>query len=137
MPDMKPSGRSGPRARQLLLHLAAERPPAPFQKVLIANRGEIALRIAQAAGVSATTAAAAVTPFAATLDIRTTAVFAPPADEHALHRQYCDEAVALARSGIEGYLDGDGLVATAVRAGCDCVHPGYGFLSESAHFARK
>ena len=89
-----------------------------IQSLLIANRGEIAIRIARAA---------------ADLGIRSVAVFSED-DATALHRQRADAAVTLKGVGPRAYLDGEALVAAALAAGCDAVHPGYGFLSESAVF---
>ncbi|CAN5223469.1 pyruvate carboxylase [soil metagenome] len=89
--------------------------------VLIANRGEISTRIARAAGE---------------LGIRSVAIFA--ADEaQALHRRSADTAVELGQAGVAAYLDIDRIVAVALEAGCTMVHPGYGFLSEQADFARR
>ncbi|TMQ04610.1 MAG: carbamoyl-phosphate synthase large subunit, partial [Deltaproteobacteria bacterium] len=89
-------------------------------KLLIANRGEVAVRIAQAA---------------AELGIATVAVHADD-DAHALHVRRADRAVALGGAGPAAYLDAARLVAIARDTGCDAVHPGYGFLAESAGFAR-
>jgi len=92
----------------------------PFQKILIANRGEIALRIARAA---------------AELGIATVA--AAPADDRAsAHFVTADEAHELPGQGAAAYLSIDAMLEVAERAGCDAIHPGYGFLSESAAFAR-
>lgn len=89
-------------------------------KLLIANRGEIAIRIARAA---------------AELDIATLAVY--PADDAAsLHVKACDEAVELPGVGAAAYLDGAAILKRAKAHGCDTLHPGYGFLSENAAFAR-
>ena len=88
--------------------------------LLVANRGEIAIRIARAA---------------AGLSIRTVAIFAED-DATSLHTRVADEAVALAGSGAQAYLDIDAIIAAAVDAGCDAIHPGYGFLAERADFAR-
>ncbi|MES1940007.1 protein containing carbamoyl phosphate synthetase, large subunit [Salinisphaera sp. T5B8] len=90
-------------------------------KLLIANRGEIAVRIARAA---------------ADLNIATVAVH-PADDERALHTRVADQAVALAGRGAAAYLDGEQLVKVALETGCDVVHPGYGFLSESREFAER
>jgi len=88
--------------------------------LLVANRGEIAVRVIRAA---------------AELGMRTVAVHSTD-DATALHVRQADDAFALDASGPAAYLDVDGLVAAAVRAGCDSIHPGYGFLSENAAFAR-
>ncbi len=96
-------------------------------RVLIANRGEIAIRIAKAA---------------AALGLESVAVFAP-ADAQSLHPRYATQARQIGgRAGADGnpvaaYLDGAALVEAALATGCDRVHPGYGFLSESAAFAES
>ena len=91
-----------------------------MKRLLIANRGEIAIRIARAA---------------AELGLQTVAVHAPE-DEHSLHRQSADVSVALPGRGAAAYLDIDALIAVAQAQGCDAVHPGYGFLSERSDFAQ-
>ncbi|HEX4417032.1 MAG TPA: carboxyl transferase domain-containing protein [Kofleriaceae bacterium] len=91
-----------------------------LHKLLIANRGEVAIRVAQAA---------------AELGIATVAVYSDD-DAQALHVRRAGEAVAIGRPGPAAYLDGDRLIAIARDTGCDAVHPGYGFLSEHAGFAR-
>ncbi len=92
-----------------------------FSKILIANRGEIAVRIARAcAGMS----------------IKSVAVYSD-ADRSALHVRACDEAYYIGPSpAAESYLKHDRIIEVARKAGCEAIHPGYGFLSESAAFAR-
>jgi acetyl/propionyl-CoA carboxylase alpha subunit/acetyl-CoA carboxylase carboxyltransferase component len=90
-----------------------------MQRILIANRGEIALRIARAA---------------ADLGVACVAVHSAD-DAGAPHLRAAAESVALAGSGPAAYLDIAQLVAVARATGCDAVHPGYGFLSERADFA--
>jgi len=91
----------------------------PLSKLLIANRGEIAIRIARAA---------------AELGIATVAVY-PQDDAASLHVRLADEAVLLPGRGPAAYLDAEAVIAAGLANGCDAVHPGYGFLSESAEFA--
>ncbi|MDB5483423.1 MAG: carbamoyl-phosphate synthase large subunit [Caulobacteraceae bacterium] len=91
-----------------------------FTNLLIANRGEIAIRIARAA---------------ADLGLGCTAIYSTD-DERSLHVKAADRAVALGASGARAYLDIAGVIAAAKAARCDAIHPGYGFLSESAAFAR-
>ena len=92
---------------------------SPLKRLLIVNRGEIAIRIARAA---------------AELGIETVAIHASD-DEHALHLRHADRKVALQGRGVAAYMDIESLTRIAVDEGCDAVHPGYGFLSESARFA--
>ncbi len=92
----------------------------PIRRLLIANRGEIAIRIARAA---------------AEMGIATVAVFAED-DARSLHVRRADEALPLQGSGPAAYLDAGRIIAVARDAGCDAIHPGYGFLSEDAGFAR-
>jgi 3-methylcrotonyl-CoA carboxylase alpha subunit len=91
-----------------------------FKSVLIANRGEIAVRIARTAK---------------RLGLRVIAVYSQ-ADADALHVRVADEAYAIGPAPArESYLVADRLIETAVLARADCIHPGYGFLSENAAFA--
>ena len=90
-----------------------------LKKILVANRGEIALRILRAAQ---------------DMGIATVAVYARD-DAESPHHTLANEAVALQASGPAAYLDVAALVEIARRTGCDAVHPGYGFLSERADFA--
>jgi len=92
-----------------------------FKSVLIANRGEIACRIARTA---------------ARLGLRTIAVYSD-ADASALHVRFCDEAQAIGPApAVESYLVIDKLITAAQAARADCIHPGYGFLAENADFAQ-
>jgi 3-methylcrotonyl-CoA carboxylase alpha subunit len=91
-----------------------------FRSVLIANRGEIACRVARTAK---------------RMGLRTIAVYSA-ADAHALHTRLCDEAYLLGPADArESYLSIERLVEVAKRARAECIHPGYGFLSENADFA--
>ena len=90
-----------------------------ISKLLIANRGEIAIRIARTAS---------------DLGIETVGVYAED-DAQSLHTRHADEAVSLEAVGVPAYLDGAKVVEIARATGCDAVHPGYGFLSEIADFA--
>src|SRR5712692_111051 len=89
--------------------------------LLIANRAEIAIRIMRAA---------------AELGIRTVAIFSED-DARSLHIRKADAAFPLSRRGSAAYLDIDQIIGLAENAGCDAIHPGYGFLSENAGFARR
>ena len=92
----------------------------PFRKVLIANRGEIAVRVARTCRV---------------MGIPTVGVFSE-ADRGALHARECDEAVAIGPpEAARSYLSFDALIDAARRTGADAIHPGYGFLSQNGGFA--
>ena len=91
-----------------------------FEKILIANRGEIAVRIIRACKE---------------LNIRTVAVYSE-ADTNSMHAQLADEAICIGKAAAsESYLRIDRLISAAEIADVDAIHPGYGFLSENAHFA--
>src|SRR5690242_7921379 len=95
-----------------------------FKRVLIANRGEIAIRIARAA---------------ASLGVESVTVFTP-ADAQSLHTKLADTAREIGKAGadpLRAYLDIEAVIAAAKESGADCVHPGYGFLSENANFAER
>jgi len=92
-----------------------------ISKILIANRGEIAIRIAQAC---------------AELGIESIALYAED-DDQALHRHKADSAIALNGRGVKAYLDIQQIIDIAKNNNCDAVHPGYGFLSENAQFSQQ
>ena len=92
-----------------------------MKKILIANRGEIALRVMRTAR---------------RMGIKTVAVYSE-ADRHAPHVRFADEAILLGPPpSNQSYLLGDKIIKKALELGVDGIHPGYGFLSENAHFAR-
>ena len=91
-----------------------------LRKILIANRGEIAVRIIRAC---------------AEMGIRSVAVYSD-ADRFALHVKKADESYCIGSEPLAGYLNVYGLVDLAAATGCDAIHPGYGFLSENAQFAK-
>jgi pyruvate carboxylase len=92
-----------------------------FRKLLIANRGEIAIRIARAA---------------ADAGIATVAIY-PADDALSLHVRAADKACEISGRGARAYLDIESVVSAAKSTGCDALHPGYGFLSENAVLARR
>src|SRR5579859_4503782 len=96
-------------------------PDTGHWSLLVANRGEIAIRVMRAA---------------AELGIRTVAVYSED-DADALHTRQADEARPLRGAGVPAYLDAEQILAVATEAGCDAIHPGYGFLSENVAFGRR
>ena len=112
------------RAKIITAEQPAESPAAPktFQKLLVANRSEIAIRVFRAA---------------TELGLRTVAVYAQE-DRFCVHRFKADEAylVGQGKGPVGAYLDIESIVALAKASGADLIHPGYGFLSENAAFAR-
>src|SRR6187549_1398514 len=94
----------------------------PFRKLLVANRGEIAIRVFRTSHE---------------LGIRTVAIYSHE-DRYALHRFKADEAYPVGRPGepLRAYLDIDGIIAVAKRHEIDAIHPGYGFLSENPALAQ-
>src|SRR3954465_2754146 len=93
-----------------------------FAKVLVANRGEIAVRAFRAAYE---------------LGAQTVAIY-PYEDRNAVHRIKADEAYQIGERGhpVRAYLDVESIVSTAVRCGADAIYPGYGFLSENPELAQ-
>lgn len=93
-----------------------------MKKILIANRGEIAIRVMKTARK---------------MGIQTVAVYSE-ADREALHVRYADEAVCIGKApSSESYLVQDRIIEVAKKMGADAIHPGYGFLSENSTFAKK
>jgi acetyl/propionyl-CoA carboxylase alpha subunit/acetyl-CoA carboxylase carboxyltransferase component len=109
--------------RNVIANDKGEDQVAPFKRVLIANRGEIAIRIARAAD---------------SFGIETVGVHSQ-ADALGLHTRVVAESRPIGAGGdpVRAYLDIDALIEVARATACDCVHPGYGFLSENAEFARR
>lgn len=99
----------------------------PLKRVLIANRGEIAIRIAKAASA---------------LNMASVGVYAP-VDALSLHTRFTTESKVIdgqnekTTDPVSSYLDAEALIRIAKASACDCIHPGYGFLSENAEFAKQ
>src|SRR6195952_267252 len=93
----------------------------PFQKLLIANRGEIAIRLARAASEAG----------------RASVAIYPADDSLSLHVRAADASHEIPGRGARAYLDIEAVIAAAKATGCDALHPGYGFLSENALLARR
>jgi len=91
-----------------------------FKRILIANRGECAIRIIRACNE---------------LGIESVAIYSEP-DSHALHVKKADQAVLIGPDPVKSYLNIHRILDIAIKTKCDAIHPGYGFLSENADFAR-
>src|ERR1700689_2985848 len=91
-----------------------------FERLLIANRGEIAIRIARTA---------------ADLNIASVMIYSQD-DAASLHVRAGDEALPLSGTGPSAYMDGPQILGLALESGCEAIHPGYGFLSENSAVAR-
>ena len=98
-------------------------PTRPFRKLLVANRGEIAIRVLRAASE---------------LDLRTVAIYTHE-DRYSLHRYKADESYQIGAPDdpLKPYLDVEGILACAKSCGAEAIHPGYGFLSESLELATR
>ena len=100
----------------------AENQTHKMNKILVANRGEIAIRVMRTCRE---------------MGIKTVAVFSE-ADRNAMHVKYADEAVCIgAAASKDSYLRGDKIIDVCKQLGVDGIHPGYGFLSENAEFAKS
>ena len=92
-----------------------------LNRVLVSNRGEIAIRIAKAA---------------TSLGMESVSVY-PQIDAHALHPRYTTHTTEIPGEAVDAYLNVDTMMEIAQSFNCDCIHPGYGFLSENAEFAER
>ena len=92
-----------------------------INKILIANRGEIAIRISRAASE---------------LGIQTVSIYSDE-DSESLHTRVSDESFSLNQSGVPAYLNIEKIIELAQQSNCDAIHPGYGFLAENSEFAQK
>lgn len=113
------------RQPQSVHHIRANSSIMQMKKILVANRGEIPIRIFRTAHE---------------LSLHTVAVFSYE-DRLSMHRQKADEAYAIGKRGeftpVGAYLAGDEIIKIALQHGVNMIHPGYGFLSENADFAQK
>ncbi|PCI43150.1 MAG: acetyl-CoA carboxylase biotin carboxylase subunit [Proteobacteria bacterium] len=91
-----------------------------FKRILIANRGECAIRVIRACNE---------------LGIESVAIYSEP-DSHALHVKKADQAILIGPDPVKSYLNIHRIVDIAIKTGCDAIHPGYGFLSENSEFAQ-
>ena len=110
---------SNPQASAIHSH-SAEMPP-PFKNILVANRGEIAIRVFQAARLLGV-------PWVS-------AIYTTGEEDHP-HVLQADHRICIGSSGVQSYLDIASVVRAAVSVGADAIHPGYGFLSENPDFAK-
>ena len=92
-----------------------------FSKILIANRGEIAVRIIRACN---------------DLHIKSVAIYSR-VDKESMHVKMASESHEVSQDPLKAYLDGDAIIDIALSCGAEAIHPGYGFLSENAEFAKK
>src|SRR5690242_20483568 len=119
---MVPRRRFSPREVMPFMPEQGPPTPNPMRKLLIANRSEIAIRVFRTAHE---------------LGIRTVAIYSYE-DRYALHRFKADEAYIVGHGGrpLQAYMKFDDIIALALERDVDAIHPGYGFLSENADFAR-
>lgn len=92
-----------------------------FSKILIANRGEIAVRIIRACN---------------DLNVKSVAIYSR-VDKESMHVKMANESYEVSQDPLKSYLDGDAIINIALACGAEAIHPGYGFLSENAEFAQK
>lgn len=125
LPDVFEDDLASPREAQTIHHIRANSTIMQLSKILVANRGEIPIRIFRTAHE---------------LSLHTIAVFSYE-DRLSMHRQKADEAYVIGKRGqytpVGAYLAGDEIIKIALEHGAQMIHPGYGFLSENAEFARN